>query len=79
MKNKNNQLERLENVITQDRMVLNDNFYNLFVSDLNNMLSDYFEFNDKPLVNFYKVGNKYSLEIKLDARRLLSFGVLPKD
>lgn len=79
MKKKNNQIERLENVIQYDRLTVNENFYNLFLDDLNKILMDYFEFSDKPIVNFYKKGSKYNLEIHLEARRMLFFNAMPKD
>ncbi len=79
MRKKNNQIERIENVISQDRFIVNENFYNLFIDDLNKLLQDYFEFSDKPIVNFYKKGNKYNLEVLLEARRMLLFGAMPKD
>lgn len=77
MRNKHTELERMKKVLEQDRVCAGDKFSELLNSDLTKLLSDYFEFRDKIVTEFYKNNDKIKVQITFQAERIKSFGFLP--
>lgn len=78
MKKDKYQLERVEQVINNDKLYLKDEFFDLFNNDLIKLLKEYYDFKHMPSVKICKEGNVFRLEISLEADRLLSFSSIPK-
>lgn len=77
MKNKN-ELMRLMTLIENDRINTGDNFIELIVSDLDNLLKDYFDFSATPELFIEKQNGKYKINISLQATRIKNFASIPK-
>ncbi len=78
-KKQNQELMRLKTVIESDRLSVGSNFDELIVSDLEELLWDYFELKGRPSLSIAKQGNGYAVNIQAKAVRIKPFGVLPKE
>ena len=78
MKNKN-ELLRLRTLIENDRINMGDNFIELIVSDLSNLLKDYFDFGGVPELFIEKQNGKYKINVILYATRIKNFASIPKN
>ena len=78
MKKKRNEIMRIENIINNDRMSVGDEFYDVLTLDLENLLRDYFDFNEPPVVEISKQNGSYCVKIGLIAGKLLHFSKIPK-
>ena len=74
----NNELARLENVISLDRLSLNKNFNELLVKDLENLLKEYFDISSNIEVSLLKAENKYFVKIECNAVRVKPFFQMPR-
>ena len=72
-----NQLERVMNMLKNDRSVTADNFTKLVKIDLINLLSDYFDCVNDLQINVEKTGEKISAIISFNAEKVKIFTSLP--
>ena len=77
-KQQSKELMRLKTVIESDRLSVGSNFDELIVSDLEDLLRDYFELKGRPAL-FAKQGSGYVVNVQAQAIRVKPFGVLPKE
>ncbi len=73
-----NQLERVMNMLRNDRSVSADNFTNLVKIDLIKLLSEYFESVKDLQINIEKSGEKISTVISFNAENVKNFTSLPE-
>ncbi|MBQ8427386.1 MAG: hypothetical protein IJX16_06490 [Clostridia bacterium] len=78
IKNKN-EIIRLQNVLEKDRVKSNENFRELIIDDVTKILSDYFDYKEKPELEINKEDGKFIVKIILTATSIRSFGFLPKN
>ena len=78
IKNKN-EIIRLQNVLEKDRVKSNENFRELIIDDVTKILSDYFDYKEKPELEIKKEDGKFIVKIILTATSIRSFGFLPKN
>ena len=78
MKKRENELLRMQSLIENDRLNVNENFEELIISDLNKILKDYFDFNGNPVIIISKIGNMFKVEVSVLANRIKTFGTVPK-
>lgn len=78
MKKNSSELMRLKSLIESDRLSVSGSFNELVESDLNKLLSDYFDLTSKAKLKIEKDGNGYRVSIDCKAIRIKAFGVLPK-
>lgn len=67
MKNKNNDIIRLKNLLTKNKFGSDEKFEKLFYGDLCAVLSEYFELSGEPLINIEKVQSGYSVSASFNA------------
>ena len=79
MRKEKKELMRVQSILDNDRLSAGDNFIELLVTDIKKLLSDYFDFNELPEINFKKLGDRYKVEIGIYASRIKAFDYLPKD
>ena len=77
MKLKKKQLEELKTILEGDRNKGENEFNKLFFTDLNSLLSEYFVFNNKPIVKVERIEDKIKLEIILETKEVKKFGIVP--
>ncbi len=77
MRNKK-ELMRVQSVIENDRVCAVDGYLDLVISDINNLLTDYFEFNGLPQIKIDKINDRYKVSIEILASRIKSFEIIPK-
>lgn len=78
MKKNKNEMMRIQSLIENDRMNTGDNFTALILSDLKNLLEDYFDFKGSPKLEMEKCGGGYKVTVTITALRIRAFGILPK-
>lgn len=78
-KQQSKELMRLKTVIESDRLSVGSNFDELIVSDLEDLLRDYFELKGRPTLFIAKQGSGYVVNVQAQAIRVKPFGVLPKE
>ncbi len=76
--NKNTELERIKNLIENDRLDNHDAFLEVIINDLKNLLSDYFDLENTPLLSINKENGKNKITIECNAIRIKDFKVIPK-
>ena len=79
MSKKKLELLRLQSIIEEDRLDYNDNFLELFKSDVCKLFNEYFEYNANPIIEIEKNNKNLILNINLVASRIKNFAILPKD
>ena len=79
MNKKKLELLRLQSIIEEDRLDYNDNFLELFKSDVCKLFNEYFECNANPIIEIEKNNKNLILNINLVASRIKNFAILPKD
>ena len=78
MKKDKRELMRVQSILENDRMSVGDNFIELVVSDVGNLLTDYFDFAGVPKLKIEKFGDRYSVGITILASRIKNFNHVPK-
>lgn len=78
MKKNKAEMVRLQNVLERDRVKSNENFKELIIDDVAKILSDYFDYKEKPELEISKGNGKFNVKITLTATNLRTFGFLPK-
>ncbi len=78
MRKEKNELVRVQSLIENDRLSLSDNFEELLIIDLNNLLKEYFDYRGMPNLKIGKIANNLNVEISLQAQSIKSFGILSK-
>ncbi|MBE5756439.1 MAG: hypothetical protein E7342_01435 [Clostridiales bacterium] len=73
------ELVRLKNIIEGDRFLVKEDYVDLVVSDLYELLKDYFELKEVPVLTILRERDSYKITVTANANRIKSFGVLPKD
>ena len=73
MRKNKNEIIRLQSIIENDRISASDNFNNLVISDLNNLLKEYFDFKSLPTLNIERCGADLKVEIVLTVSRIKKF------
>ena len=77
MKRDKRELLRIQSMIENDRNNMNDNFLDLVVSDLDKLLSDYFEYGGLPTIKIEKCGDRFKVQIEIYSSRIKSFDIVP--
>ena len=78
MKKEKRELMRVQSILENDRMSVGDNFIELVVADVGNLLMDYFDFSGVPKIKMEKFGDRYCVEISILASRIKNFNCIPK-
>ena len=78
MKNRKNQIERIENVINSDRLSCSEDFLKLLTIDLQKVFSEYFTFLQTPMLQFNKEKGNYIVNVQLLATGIKQFMSVPK-
>ena len=73
MRRNKNEIIRLQSIIENDRITSVDSFNNLLISDLNNLLREYFDFKNMPTLKIERNGVDFKVEINLTASRIKNF------
>ncbi len=73
MKNNKNEIIRLQSIIENDRISTSDNFNKLLMSDLTDLLKDYFDFKDNLTLNIERNGSCFQIGINLLVTRIKNF------
>ena len=73
MRRNKNEIIRLQSIIENDRITSVDSFNNLLVSDLNNLLREYFDFKNMPTLKIERNGVDFKVEINLTASQIKNF------
>ena len=73
MRKSKNEIIRLQSIIENDRITSGDSFNDLLVSDLNNLLREYFDFKNMPTLRIERNGVDFIVEINLNASRIKKF------
>lgn len=73
MNNLKNDILRINTMINNDRVAMNDSFNELFNNDLNKVISDYFELDNSIKVAVEKQGNKLFVQIIFSANSIKGF------
>ena len=76
MKIKKQEIIRIENIINGDRQAPDDNFKSLLLTDLNNLLSDYFNLTLNPELKVVKSNSGFNVEIFFMADSIKKFQYL---
>ena len=79
MRKNDNELLRIQSLIENDRLNTAQNFYDLIISDLHKILSDYFEYRGVPNLKISKCGKNICVEIGLLASAIKNFITIPKN
>lgn len=79
MKREKKELLRIQNLIENDRLNIGNGFEQLFLSDLNKILNDYFEIKDLPVLKTTKGKNGYLVEINFQATSVKIINFLPTE
>ena len=77
MKNKNDELMRVETMLNSDRLRLKDDFIKLLECDLSSLLSEYFYLNSVPVVEMEKDGKEFLVRISFSCSQIKSFINIP--
>ncbi len=72
------ELVRLKNVLSDDRLNVSKEFYQLITGDIYKILRDYFDLKNLPTMEVLKSDGGYKVVIECDAIRLKPFGVVPR-
>ncbi len=78
MKKNKNEIARIETLLKSDRFNLSEGFSEVFLGDLFNLLSDYFDIKRPPETSMTKSSDGYVIDIKFTAGRIKYFSVVPK-
>jgi len=70
MKNKENDLIRLKNLLMKNKFGSDDKFDKLFYQDLCSVLSDYFTLSGEPLISIEKSQAGFSVSVSFNALEL---------
>ena len=73
MNKQKKELLRINNMINNDRVNINENFEKLFFRDLSKLLKEYFELKKEPRVNISVISGEYALSIEAVAFSLKKF------
>ena len=73
MNKQKKELLRINNMINNDRVNVNENFEKLFFRDLSKLLKEYFELKKEPRVNISVISGEYDLSIEAVAFSLKKF------
>ncbi len=73
MNKQKKELLRINNMINNDRVNVNENFEKLFFRDLSKLLKEYFELKKEPSVNISVISGEYALSIEAVAFSLKKF------
>ena len=68
----------IENIISDDRMNMSGNFKELLITDLEKVLTDYFDLTCDPILNVTKNEGRYIVTVECCALRVKLFGTIPK-
>ena len=72
MRRNKNDIIRLQSIIENDRVNSSANFTNLLLSDLNNLLREFFDFKEAPDLNIERSGGSF-VQINFTASRIKNF------
>lgn len=78
MKNRKSQLNRMETIIKTDRLNTREDFKNLFMLDLDNLLKDYFDYKNLPSFEIVKSNEKMIVNISVCINGIKPFLTLPE-
>ena len=78
MKKEKREFMRVQSILENDRFSAGDNFVELVVADVSNLLMDYFDFSGVPKIKMEKFGDRYAVEISILASRIKNFNSVPK-
>lgn len=73
MSKQKKELLRINNMINNDRVNLNENFEKLFYTDLGKLLKDYFDLKKEPVVNIKVVSGEYFVSVEAVAVSIRRF------
>ena len=73
------ELLRLKNIIESDRLLIKEDFVSVVINDLNELLKDYFEIKEVPVLTILRERDGYKITVTAEANRIKSFSFLPKD
>jgi hypothetical protein len=76
MKNKKVELIRVQNLLENDRLNIGDGFNELFRSDLQKLLIDYFDIKKNPELKIVKNNNGFNINITFESDRIKFFNCL---
>ena len=79
MKNKQNNVIRMENLINSDRLKNGGDFIGLITGDIDRTLKEYFDYKGYPSVEVVKNGSTFNVFVTLTAERIKSFSVFPEN
>ena len=79
MRKGSRELLRMQNLIENDRLNVGKKFEELFISDLKNLLEDYFEIIKTPTLTSDKTKNGYKIIVEFDAKKVRSVNFLPQE
>ncbi len=74
---KKNQMIRLKSIVQNDRLSVDDEFYRLLNVDLENVLREYFDFNQCVTVSIVKCKDAYKVSFDLEVSRIKPFAKIP--
>ena len=76
MRNIENDVLRVENVIQTDRANCKEDFCELVIADVAKILRDYFDFKEQPLLEIQKESGLFKIKITLSAVNLYKFNTV---
>ncbi len=76
MKNKKNELIRVQSVIERDRLNVGKDFKSLLIHDLEKVFKDYFDYKDDIDINLIKEGDKCMVSLNLYVSRIKNFNIV---
>lgn len=75
---KKNELQRTEELIRRDRLNVKEEFSDLLLKDLDELLRDYFDYKGFPSLEIARAGDRFTVNITLVVNNLHSFSALPE-
>lgn len=73
MNKQKKELLRINNMINNDRVIINENFEKLLYRDLTNLFKEYFELKKEPVFNIKVLSGEYSISVEAIAFSLKKF------
>lgn len=77
MKKGKNELKRFENMTSAERLICQDDFYNILVNDAETLFGDYFDYKEKPKIVIEKTREGCKVCFCFLASRIKPFNKIP--
>ncbi len=78
MTKKKNDIIKAQQIIGVDRLLFDENFERVFLTDFETVIREYFDCKKSPTLSVSKNGGSINVEVRFVATRIKSFGLLKK-